>query len=495
MMEQTLTRFVRALRASGAPVSSAETLDAARTLALIGYDDREALKTAFGSVLAKSLDEIELHDKMFDLFFSRPASDDQPPPKAENLDDGADEQDGDKKGEGDSGQSNPESASPTGDLPGKGQAQGGQAPSSPSGGEGKPPPVPDAESFMELAQSGDGPRIEAAMRRAAHAVGADDIRFATQTAWFTRKMLEELGVRDLEAKLLEAFSGRTKETRAAANAMIEARHILQEHAREHVKQLFEVFGRGATDSFMEEVVTDRAIPQLSMRDMERMRAIVAKLAKRLAIKHARRRRVRNSGRLDVRKTLHANAGHGGIPFDVVWKQKRKDKPRIVAICDVSGSVAQYVRFLLMFLQALQGKVADLRTFAFCNDLIDVEPFLKENSLDGAMEAILRKLGGGTDYGQALTDLRNKHWEAIDRRTTVLILGDGRSNYSNPRLEIMEELADSAKRVVWLCPEGPSQWGSGDSCMLDYKTYCTRLSRCATAGDLETAIDDILLAYN
>ena len=113
-----------------------------------------------------------------------------------------------------------------------------------------------------------------------------------------------------------------------------------------------------------------------------------------------------------------------------------------------------------------------------------------------MELILREVGNGsTDYGQAWQDLHDRHWHSIDRRTTVLVLGDARSNHADPRLDLFAELAARAKRVVWLSPESVSRWGSGDSCLLQYRPFCTHLSHCATAADLERAIDQALEAYD
>jgi hypothetical protein len=246
---------------------------------------------------------------------------------------------------------------------------------------------------------------------------------------------------------------------------------------------------------MNQVVVERSLGRLSPPDMDRMRTAVARMARRLAVRHARRRRVRLHGQLDFRRTLRASAGHDGVPFKLTFKYRRRDKPKFVAICDVSGSVAAHVRFLLLFLYALQGTVADLRAFAFSNQLKDVGPALTRLPFDDAITLILREVGGGsTDYGRALSDLEAHHWDCIDRRTTVLILGDGRSNQADPRLDLFAELADRAKRVMWLCPEPRSRWGTGDSCMLQYQPYCSSVSHCANANDLERAIDDALLAY-
>ena len=114
----------------------------------------------------------------------------------------------------------------------------------------------------------------------------------------------------------------------------------------------------------------------------------------------------------------------------------------------------------------------------------------------AMAQIVGQLGSGsTDYGQALLDLNEHHPEVIDRRTTVLILGDARSNRTDPRLDLFRGLVARAKRVVCLCPEVPGRWGTGDSCMLQYQPHCSHVAHCASLSDLEREIDDMLLAYD
>jgi uncharacterized protein with von Willebrand factor type A (vWA) domain len=453
-MERALTHYVRALRSAGALVSPAETLDAVRALALVGYADRTRLKDTLSVVLAKTPEEKAIHDRLFDLYFSRK-----------------------------------DTEAPPGSAPDAAGGEGGSP-------DGEGADASGADAMLGLARDGDANRLAAAMERAAAAAGVDEIRFASQGSFFARKMLEALGVEDLEARLMDRLQTRTPEARAEAEALMEARATLSRQARAVVDQRFEVFGRAATETFMNKAVANRPIDQLGLRDMARMKALVARMAKRLAVKHARRRKVRSRGQLDIRRTLRANAGHDGVPFEVVWKRKHRDRPKIVAVCDVSGSVATYVRFLLMFLYALNETVADLGAFAFSNALHDVSEPLKRLDFEAALEHIILEMGsGGTDYGQALADLAEHHGERIDRHTTVLILGDGRSNHTDPRLDLLAAIADRAKRVVWLCPEPPGRWGSGDSEILKYRPYCTRLTHCATALDLEQALDEILLAYD
>lgn len=441
---RTLTDFIRALRSAEVHVSPAEAIDAAGALNLIGYTNRTALKSALRPALAKSEAEAEAFDRLFDLYFARQSSGGGQPPPAED-----------------------------------------------SSGTAPPP-----QDMLELAQSGDEAAIQAAMERAGRAAGAQDIRFSTQTAYYAQKMLKQLGVEQMEAKLLEALQSRTDEGDAEASKMIEARREMLMRARAFVDAQFDVFGQGATDAFREDVLTHKPISALDLADLKRMRALVEKVAKRLAVKHSRRRRNRSTGQLDVRATLRANAGLGGVPFRLHWKQKKRDKAKIIVICDVSNSVAQYVRFLLLLLHSLGDVIPELRAFAFSARLGEVTDQLDSEKFEGAMEAILREYGmGSTDYGQAFSDLKTRYPDAIDRRTSVIILGDGRSNYGDPRMDLFREICTRAKRVIWLSPEPEAMWGSGDSELDRYRTYAHATARVATLSDLERTLDRVLALYD
>jgi len=476
-MDRTLAGFVRALRAAGADASTAEALDAARTVALMGYADRATLKASLGVVLAKSEAEKALHDDIFELYFQPPARAEQRP---RDGDGGGDDEGGDAA---DGTDTHGRTPAPTGDadldalLALAAGAQGGGD----ADGTGAP-----------------GAALTAALQRAAQAVGVDDIRFSSQTAYLSRRMLETLGIALLEARLLARLGQPGAEALAQAQALTAARDTLQRHARALVEQRFELFGKPATDAFLTEVAVNRQLGhtgRMSPPDIGRMKVAVARMARRLAIKHSQRRRIQLHGQLDFRRTLRRSAGHDGVPFKLFFKTRRRDKPRLVVVCDVSASVAPHVRFLLMFLYALHGAVTDLHTFAFSNRLMDVEAPLQQLPFDDAIELIIREVGSGaTDYGQAWQDLHDRHWQAIDRRTTVLVLGDGRSNGGDPRLDLFTELASRAKRLVWLCPEPAGRWGTGDSCMLQYRPHCTHVGHVASAADLERAIDEALEAY-
>lgn len=446
MAEQVLTDFIRALRSADVRVSTGEAIDAARAVSFIGYEDRQQLADTLRCVLAKSPDEKATHDRLFDLYFSR-----QPV--------------------------TPPSDSSTSEDQGDGEEE------SPS-------------DLLDLVESGDEAQIAVAMERAGQEAEIADIRFSTQISYYTQQMMKVLGLERLEAQMMDAFRERTPEGEARAEDLIDARKDMFLRARSHVQQAFETYGAGATELFREEILSDKRITQLDRRDLARMRALVDKMAKRLAVKHSRRTSIRNRGKLDVRKTLRANSGLDGVPFDLKWKQTRKDRPKLVVVCDVSGSVAQVVRFFLMLVYSLADVIDDIGAFAFSGRLQDVGDILEQEDFTPAMDRIINTVGmSSTDYGQSLSDLQTDHWNVLDRRTTLIVLGDGRSNYGDPRVDIFRDAAARTKRTLWLCPEAPSQWGTGDSEMLRYQPHCSRLVHVVTLKDLERVIDEVLSSYN
>ena len=267
-------------------------------------------------------------------------------------------------------------------------------------------------------------------------------------------------------------------------------------ARNYAQRAFETYGAGATETFRQEFLSEKAITQLDRRDLERMRTLVEKLARRLAVKHSRRRSKKNRGQLDLRKTLRKNAGFDGVPFELLWKNSKRDRPKIVAVCDVSGSVASVVRFFLMLIYSLNDVVPDIESFAFSGRLESVGEILEQQDFSAAMDEIIFRIGmSSTDYGQSFSDLKMDHWNVIDRRTTLIILGDGRSNYGDPRVDLFSEAASRAKQTIWLCPEAESQWGSGDSEIPRYRPFTNRMVHVRTIKDLERVLDEVLASYN
>ncbi len=440
-MQTQLEQFLTALRGMEVHVSPAEAIDAHRTVATIGYGDRTLLKDALCAALAKTADEVRRFDDCFDMFFSRDEFHDR---------------------------------SAGGDLE----------------------DLPEVElPLAQLLLSGTTSELAQAMEQAAVAAGASNIRYATQRGLLTRRILDQMGLRDLEALIGELKKGTDAPTATLVGRLEEGRTYLFEEARQYINRQFELYARAAGEQLREEFLRKTGLFALQQRDFDRMRKIVRRMARRLATRYDRRRKHTKRGVLDVRRTLRRSMAHDGIPFDTVWKQTKIERPKIVVICDVSQSVAAAAQFLLLFLYSLNEVIATLRAFAFSSHLVEVSDLLEDHPVERAIPAIMEKIGfRSTDYGRSLADFDEEFMDSVDRKTTIIILGDGRSNNSDPRIDLMRRLHDRSKSVIWLNPEPETFWGTGDSEMLRYRTFCHIARTCSTIEDLERIIDEVLKSY-
>jgi uncharacterized protein with von Willebrand factor type A (vWA) domain len=184
--------------------------------------------------------------------------------------------------------------------------------------------------------------------------------------------------------------------------------------------------------------------------------------------------------------------YDGVIFDLRWKSVKIDRPKVFAICDVSGSVAAYSRFMLTFLYSLEEVLQKIRSFAFSSELGEVSDLFDHHSLEDAIGLTLRQYGGGsTSYGQALLDFRRRCLTEIDNRSTVIILGDARNNHGDAQVEVLKEIFTRCRRLIWLNPEPPGFWGTGDSEMRRYATYCHEVAECNSLHHLERVISRLL----
>lgn len=447
-MQPTLENFVRALRGHDVNVSLRESIEAAELVAQIGYADRTLLKNALAVTLAKSAEEKAAFDDCFELFFARetPAA---PPP----LDDT-------------------------------------EAPDEPAPGNG------DEPSLLDLVRQGDAQALAAAMEQAAAATGAANIQFSTQRGFLARRLLDRMGLRDLERQIAAQRAGGDSTGMASAERMEAARRFLLDQARELIDRQFRLYAAQNAEKIREEFLEIARLGAVDRRDFHRMHRIVKRMAKRLAQRHSHRRRRFRRGQLDVRRTLRKSLPHDGVPFDLVWKTRRLDRPKVVVICDVSRSVAAVARFLLLFLYSLHDVIDDIHAYAFSDRLVDIGDILDDEGVEGAIEQVLNRIGfRPTDYGQALEDFEEQFIAQVDRRTTVLIMGDGRSNDTDPKSEILQRIATRAKRLIWLNPEPVQFWGLGDSEMPRYRPHCHLARTCNTVKHLERVVDDLLRSYN
>lgn len=461
-MRENLHRFFRAARGAGVHVSPAESIDAMRAVAQVGLTDRAILRDALLLTLAKSQDEKLALGDCFDLFFS------QPEPRQDQP------------------ESNSDDASQDADQ------QADQSPSSgpmSEPGEGQPP-----ESLGPLAQlllSQDRNAIQAAIASASGAASLSDIRYSTQRGIFSSRILDAMGLQ----RLRDDLDALTATNPSLAERLRAALDALREAVRDTVSQGLALYAREEAENLRNEILRNAPLARIERRQVAEMRALIRQIARRLRERYSKPRKRQRRGHLDVRRTLRRNAAWGGIPFLTAWKRKHRDRPKIVALCDVSGSVAQVSDFFLLLIHSLHEVVDDVRSFAFSSHLIEVSEILEKKSPEEAMAEIMSQVGfGSSDYGSSLVDFEKDFMSTLTPQTTVIVLGDARSNNLDPRADILRRISERSKRLVWLNPEGRLAWGFGDSEMQRYATFCSVVRQCATAQQLERAVSDIVATY-
>jgi uncharacterized protein with von Willebrand factor type A (vWA) domain len=442
-MQHTLESFVRALRASDVRVSPAETIDAHRAAEIVGYADRELFRDALCTTLAKSAAEVERFEACFDTFFRRDEFTHEAPAEAPSED------------------------------------------ALPSAGEGEPP-------LAQMLLGHDAAALAQAMEDAAERAGAGEIRLSSQRRLITRRLLDEMGLKGLEAQIAEA---RRRGAGDLAERLAKARERLFAEANQYVERQHALYAAETGRKLREEVLAREKLTAVDEHEIAAMHALTRRMAKKLASRYSRQVRRAKRGQIDLRRTLRRSMGHGGVPFDILWKRKTIDRPKIAVICDVSGSVAHAARFLLLFLYSLNEVVERLDAFAFSNRLVAVGDILNDEAAADAIAAVIKRIGlRSTDYGQALEDFCALHLAKIDRLTTVIILGDARTNYIDPRLDLMRAITERARGVIWLNPEPESLWTRGDSEMERYRRFCRIAKSCDSLAELERIIDEVLRSY-
>ena len=455
-MRENLHRFFRAARGAGVRISPSESMDAMRAVADVGFYDRSVLRDTFLVTLAKSQEEKRLLSDCFDVFFDHPEL--TQPLAVGDPDASGEQQEGSESG----------------------QTEG--VPGAPSSGLGQ---------LAQTLLSQDRAEMKAAISNAANAASLSDIRFFTQRGIFSSRILDLLGIQQLRDDLEQLAQTNPSE----AERLAAATEALRENVRDRVSQALLLYGREETENLRNEILKNAPLSQLDRRQVEQMRALIRVMARRLRERYSRPRKRQRRGHLDVRRTIRRNAAWGGVPFLTTWKRRHRDRPKIVAICDVSGSVAKVSDFFLLLIYSLHEVVSDVRSFAFSGHLVDVSDILDSKTPEAAMADIMSLVGlGSSDYGKSLADFEAKWMRHVTPQTTVIVLGDARTNNLNPRADILRRISERSKRVVWLNPEGRMIWGMGDSEMPRYATYCSVVRQCSTARQLERAIADIVASY-
>ncbi|MFF4350278.1 VWA domain-containing protein [Streptomyces sp. NPDC001530] len=443
---ERLTGLVGALRSHGVRIGTGETVDAAQALEALGLADRERLREGLAATLLHSTGQRRVFDPVFDVYFPRRvgAPDSEAPADREDLRDRL------------------AAALTAGDQ--QMLAQLAVEAVDGFGGYGSSPGSDGWSSYQTL----DRLRPQTLMARV-----RDTVRAQGGTTGFTDRLLE-----DEIRQRIEAF-----------------RALVATEARRRVAE------RRGRDEIARRAVApaaDRVDFLFAGRDqLAELRRVVQPLARKLATRLAARRRRAARGTIDLRRTLRGSLSTGGVPMRPVLRRRRPVRPELVLLCDVSGSVSGFSDFTMLLVQALHDQFSKVRVFAFVNRIDEVTGLLVHGAADpeglGARirsEATLTGWHGSSDYGVAFGEFAERYADAVGARTTVFVLGDARTNMSDPNLPAVRSLAERARRVYWLNPESYSQWGTGDSAAPSYAEL-VEMHECRNARQLGELIGRLL----
>lgn len=462
-MQSKLVNFIGTLRDHDIRISTAESLDAMRVLALIGYDDRQHLKYALSNTLAKTQPEKTTFFRCFEMFFGGD--------RLTTIAD--DETSASENGEGEGGEQ--QHLDIDAEIAASPELQ--EAVNSP---------------LMQAAISGDNNLLSAEVAKAAANLNTDNLRFFTQTGQYTRALLHAVDIEqlDLGIKNLKDISS------PAADYLVEVirnkKQQLHGLAKQYIDEQFILTANADGRKIQEAALRNTQLSTLDKQHFSDLKELVRKLAKKLITKHSRSLNTQKRGRLNIGKTIRRNVQNDGILFDTYWRKTPKKKSKVIALCDVSGSVSAYSKFLLLFLYSLSDVLPNIRSFCFSNQSDEVTDLFERYDASDAIDRALKKCGqGSSDYGQSLEDFSRLCLDDINTQTTVIILGDGRTNMADPKLEILQQIYQQSKAVIWLNPERRSQWHVGDSEMIRYQSACHFVSECQSLNQLERVIDQLL----
>jgi hypothetical protein len=472
-MQQRIIEFTNLLRKSGIRVSVAEGIDAFMALDELSIDDRGVFRDALRASMVKRGDEIATFDELFDLYWSG---------FYDNLRDSFGNL-GDQMGEMGI------------DL----ESLLAQMAEMMEGMDGNV----DLGELAKALLTQDLAMLENMIREAADQAGTDRIENMLQVGFFSRRTNEQLDL-DGAGGQLEELAAKLAEMGMGSDEIEGIRQMIQkllENMRRSVKNFVErelqTRNHDYMEKFRKEMLQEKSFYHLTEDEIARMREVVNRLAQRIKnVLSVRKKRIKR-GKLDLHQTLRRNMARGGIPFEVIYKHRRKDRPKLVILCDVSSSVANVSRFMLQFMYGLQEAFTKIRSYVFVSDLGEVTTVFKDSDVSSAIE---KALDGGdvinvytrSNFGQAFHDFWKDHLSSIDNRTTVIVLGDARNNYNDPRAWCLRDIYNKAKNVVWLNPESPSAWGFGDSVMDRYAPYCDRVEECRNLRQLSKIVDDVML---
>jgi uncharacterized protein with von Willebrand factor type A (vWA) domain len=322
----------------------------------------------------------------------------------------------------------------------------------------------------------------------------------TNLGMLTRRLAVSLLLRAIEQALEERLgsgSGINRETRKGIREHLgaridSARRLLMHEDRPDNPEAVRPASR---EEYMAQL-GERSFASLTPRETGEMREVVNHLVRRLKDTASRRYAARSRGVLDVKKTLRAAARYQGVPVEVIYRKRPKNRGKVVTLCDVSGSVWSAARFMLNMLYSVQECFTGVRSFVFVAGLAEVTSIFERYDINTAIGRVLEDTdlayGAPTDYGATFRHFKSGYMDALNKKTTLIIVGDARSNYFNPEEEILAAMREKCRRIIWLNPETETFWNSGDSEMRAYAAHCHEVRPCGNLNQLLDFIKDLVL---
>ena len=457
-MQKRMVEFIRALRAAGVRVSLAESQDAMYGVDMAGVGDAATFKSAMKATLVKNHRHLPVFDYFFPLFFKN----NKPP--LENILEGMSEDE-------------------------RGLLQ-----------EAAQTIMADLEALRDLLQRLlEGREFsDEDLQRMAEQAGLPQGDEMYMRQWFERRMNRQAGLTQM-ARLLDDLLAQLAELGMSGEDLEELEARLRENMAGLSQQISQHVGGALAQQMADQAprekpdLLDVPLQRLGGGDIEDLREEVRRLAARLRTRASLRQKRAKSGRFDPRKTIRKNLRYGGVPMDVQFRKRHK-KPSLILICDLSTSMRYAVEFLLTLVYELSDQVRRTHSFIFIHDLVDVSTTLAELPPGEAVARILAENPPGyysTDLGNSLHSFSRDHMHLVDSRSTILVLGDGRNNYNDPRLDIALEMQRKGRRLMWFCPEPRRQWGTGDSDMWEYSMVADNVFMVNSLRQLADAVDRIL----
>jgi uncharacterized protein with von Willebrand factor type A (vWA) domain len=457
-MDKRMVEFIRALRAAGVRISLAESQDAVYGVDEVGVDNQNHFKSTLKSTLVKEAHDHQVFDYFYPLFFASNV------PPLQNI---------------------PDNLTP------EEQEMLQQALRSLMGLDQA---LQDLLRQLLEGQAFNQEQLD----QMAEDAGLDQANEMYQRPWFERRMNQQAQMERLR-QMLEQLLEQLEAMGMSQEKLDELREMMQENMQGMSEQLSNFVGSSVAQQMAQQEpevkpdISDIPFSRLSQSDIDQIRDEIRRLAARLRSRASLRQKRAKTGTPDPRRTIRANLRYGGTPIELKTRTRHK-KPALVVICDISTSVRYCTEFLLTLIYELQDQVARTNSFVFISDLVDISMEFKEHEPREAVTKVMNNNRPGyynTDLGNSLNTFKRDQMGLITSRTTVIILGDGRNNYSNPRLDIAQDIQRKARRLIWFCPEPRSQWGTGDSDMHLYAQHSDGVHYVNTLNDLAEAVDSIL----